>query len=288
MLIDSIVINNFRQYKGQNKIQFSTNPEKNVTIITGENTCGKTTLVQSFIWCLYGSIDFKDKEILNAEVKDDLLNGSIGSKKEASVGVTLSHNGKDYLIIRRETYELNHLMKILSNQNVYIYEIDQYKSRIPIDEKDFDKIVNDILPENLSDYFFFWGERIEKLSEQKELQGAVKQFLGLDTIDAAIRHLKKAKNKLTRDAATNTNDSAITTLQKKIDGLIEKDKQCDVTIDSCNSNITYYKNEIDRLYKQLTTSENQKLQEKQDEFKQKSKGLEINKKDGLTDTLVTS
>jgi len=279
MLIDSIVINNFRQYKGQNKIQFSTNPEKNVTIITGENTCGKTTLVQSFIWCLYGSIDFKDKEILNAEVKDDLLNGSIGSKKEASVGVTLSHNGKDYLIIRRETYELNHLMKILSNQNVYIYEIDQYKSRIPIDEKDFDKIVNDILPENLSDYFFFWGERIEKLSEQKELQGAVKQFLGLDTIDAAIRHLKKAKNKLTRDAATNTNDSAITTLQEKIDGLIEKDKQCDVTIDSCNSNITYYKNEIDRLYKQLTTSENQKLQEKQDEFKQKSKGLEINKKD---------
>lgn len=114
------------------------------------------------------------------------------------------------------------------------------------------------MPENLSDYFFFWGERIEKLSEQKELQGAVKQFLGLDTIDAAIRHLKKAKNKLTRDAATNTNDSAITTLQKKIDGLIEKDKQCDVTIDSCNSNITYYKNEIDRLYKQLTTSENQK------------------------------
>lgn len=135
------------------------------------------------------------------------------------------------------------------------------------------------MPENLSDYFFFWGERIEKLSEQKELQGAVKQFLGLDTIDAAIRHLKKVKNKLTRDAATNTNDSAITTLQEKIDGLIEKDKQCDVTIDSCNSNITYYKNEIDRLYKQLTTSENQKLQEKQDEFKQKSKGLEINKKD---------
>lgn len=176
MLIDSIVINNFRQYKGQNKIQFSTNPEKNVTIITGENTCGKTTLVQSFIWCLYGSIDFKDKEILNAEVKDDLLNGSIGSKKEASVGVTLSHNGKDYLIIRRETYELNHLMKILSNQNVYIYEIDQYKSRIPIDEKDFDKIVNDILPENLSDYFFFWGERIENLASRKSYKAQLNNF----------------------------------------------------------------------------------------------------------------
>lgn len=29
MLIESIAINNFRQYKGQNKIQFSTDPEKN-------------------------------------------------------------------------------------------------------------------------------------------------------------------------------------------------------------------------------------------------------------------
>lgn len=104
MLIDTITLNNFRQYKGTNNIQFSTNPEKNVTIITGENTCGKTTLVQSFIWCLYGKIDFKDKEILNAEVRNELMNGTIGSKKSASVNVRLSHNGTDYLITRKEEY----------------------------------------------------------------------------------------------------------------------------------------------------------------------------------------
>ena len=28
MLIDTITLNNFRQYKGTNNIQFSTNPEK--------------------------------------------------------------------------------------------------------------------------------------------------------------------------------------------------------------------------------------------------------------------
>ena len=67
MLINSITLENFRQYKGKNQIDFSTSPEKNVTIIIGDNTCGKTTLVQSFIWCLYGKADFKDKIVLNAE-----------------------------------------------------------------------------------------------------------------------------------------------------------------------------------------------------------------------------
>ena len=64
MLIDSVTLKNFRQYKGVNTIKFSTDKNKNVTVVIGENTCGKTTLVQSFIWCLYGHVDFKDKKIL--------------------------------------------------------------------------------------------------------------------------------------------------------------------------------------------------------------------------------
>lgn len=158
MLIDTITLNNFRQYKGTNNIQFSTNPEKNVTIITGENTCGKTTLVQSFIWCLYGKIDFKDKEILNAEVRNELMNGTIGSKKSASVNVRLSHNGTDYLITRKEEYELNNLMKLTTEKKFSIYEIDQSKNTIPLNKDDFHKVIENILPENLSDYFFF-GEK---------------------------------------------------------------------------------------------------------------------------------
>lgn len=274
MLIDTITLNNFRQYKGTNNIQFSTNPEKNVTIITGENTCGKTTLVQSFIWCLYGKIDFKDKEILNAEVRNELMNGTIGSKKSASVNVRLSHNGTDYLITRKEEYELNNLMKLTTEKKFSIYEIDQSKNTIPLNKDDFHKVIENILPENLSDYFFFWGERIEKLSEQKELQEAVKQFLGLDTIDAAIKHLTKAQNKLIRDLGKNTNDADISNVTERIKKLEQKSYEIEEKINGCNNNISYYKDKSNKLYSELTTSENKQLQAKQNEFKQKSTWLE--------------
>ena len=274
MLIDTITLNNFRQYKGTNNIQFSTNPEKNVTIITGENTCGKTTLVQSFIWCLYGKIDFKDKEILNAEVRNELMNGTIGSKKSASVNVRLSHNGTDYLITRKEEYELNNLMKLTTEKKFSIYEIDQSKNTIPLNKDDFHKVIENILPENLSDYFFFWGERIEKLSEQKELQEAVKQFLGLDTIDAAIKHLTKAQNKLIRDLGKNTNDADISNVTERIKKLEQKSYEIEEKINGCNNNISYYKDKSNKLYSELTTSENKQLQAKQNEFKQNSTWLE--------------
>ena len=44
MLIKSLKLKNFRQFKGDININFSYDSQKNVTIILGDNTYGKTTL----------------------------------------------------------------------------------------------------------------------------------------------------------------------------------------------------------------------------------------------------
>ena len=64
MIIKSITIQNFRQYKNENKIEFSTDPDRNVTIILGVNTSGKTTIIQAFNWCLYETTSFKSRDML--------------------------------------------------------------------------------------------------------------------------------------------------------------------------------------------------------------------------------
>ncbi len=81
MLLQSITFHNFRQFKGNQTIVFSTDPDKNVTVIIGQNTFGKTTIVQAFIWCLYGDVDFKNKRMLNAEVRHELVNKASGSSE---------------------------------------------------------------------------------------------------------------------------------------------------------------------------------------------------------------
>ena len=49
MLIKKLVLHNFRQYIGTQEIEFSTDSERNVTVLIGVNTSGKTTLVRAFV-----------------------------------------------------------------------------------------------------------------------------------------------------------------------------------------------------------------------------------------------
>jgi len=64
MLLKSIKLKDFRQFKGeQPKILFSTDLQKNVTVIMGENGSGKTSFAQAFTWCLYHDTDFEAKYV---------------------------------------------------------------------------------------------------------------------------------------------------------------------------------------------------------------------------------
>jgi DNA sulfur modification protein DndD len=54
MLIEKITLRNFRVYYGVNELSLSVNPEKNVSIISGQNGFGKTSFLTALVWCLYG------------------------------------------------------------------------------------------------------------------------------------------------------------------------------------------------------------------------------------------
>lgn len=49
MLIKTLRMENFRQFKGTTSVSFSVDPKQNVTVILGDNTFGKTTLLQASI-----------------------------------------------------------------------------------------------------------------------------------------------------------------------------------------------------------------------------------------------
>ena len=55
MLLKSLKMKDFRQFNGEQKIEFSADKDQNVTIIMGENGAGKTTFAQAFRWCFYGN-----------------------------------------------------------------------------------------------------------------------------------------------------------------------------------------------------------------------------------------
>src|ERR1700733_12505911 len=63
MFINKITLEDFRIYHGCQEINFLQDNSKNVFVISGDNGFGKTTLLNSLIWCLYGKLigDVDDK-----------------------------------------------------------------------------------------------------------------------------------------------------------------------------------------------------------------------------------
>ena len=56
MIIKSITLNDFFRVYGEIKIICSTDSEKNVTVIKGDNGTGKTTMLSAFHWAFYGDV----------------------------------------------------------------------------------------------------------------------------------------------------------------------------------------------------------------------------------------
>ncbi len=187
MILKKITLYNFRQYYGKKEIEFSTEKDKNVTVIIGDNGAGKTTLLQAFVYCLYGS------EYIVFSRKNELLNFKAAkeNKGNADVYVQLEflHGKKQYRIRRtREHYQSN-------NKRGYKFKQDVFNGFVS-DEKGANKVVEEqviaIIPPTLKELFFFDGERMEMLAETKSkkiLSDAVVNMLGLNTFEETMNIL---------------------------------------------------------------------------------------------------
>ena len=101
MLFKSISLKNYQQFIDK-KIEFSTNLEKNITLICGANASGKTTIVNAMKWCLFGNDNIPETNLLNKNSKDNM---KIGDKNNVEVQIVLLLNQNEYLIKRIQTYE---------------------------------------------------------------------------------------------------------------------------------------------------------------------------------------
>ncbi len=197
MLIKSLKMKNFRQFKGITAVDFSCDTNKNVTIILGDNTFGKTTLLQAFNWCFYETVLFDNNPdfLLNLEVANGMTNGDV---ENVSVEICLIHNNIEYIISRSQQY-------ICSNNKV----TGAIKSQVKVSYKQHDgqtesvraievqNVIENILPKDLSTYFFFDTERVRSISTRKDVSDAVKGLLGLSIMDSAIKHIGTKGNKKT-------------------------------------------------------------------------------------------
>ena len=217
MLIESITLYNYRLYEGENVIQFRFDEAKNVHLICGENGFGKTTLLHSLLWCLFGrfvgdvpvsgqetnsSYAAMQKEILNQNAakrfeekatpeivalikKNGYTNDYEEIKKDSvySVAICFAEVGIPSIpcqkIVVTRSYD-----SLLQKEDVEIL-IDGVKNELT-DEIGPEVFINDfILNKDIAKLFFFDSEEIVSLAdtgtiaERRKLSKAYEEVLGI-------------------------------------------------------------------------------------------------------------
>ncbi len=271
MLLKKITLDNFRCFKGHHEMLFSTNEDKNVTLVFAENGTGKTTMVQAFQWVLYSKVEeFNVKSLLNLVVEKEM---EPNSSADVIVSIELEHKGVEYKIQRSQVYRKDSTGFVKPDSpKLSVSQKDKYGNTVFNDMNESLSIVNGILPESLSKYFFFSGERIDAMSKEalrgkvNEFKSAVQNILGLDVLNQAMEHLKPTQNSVIGryNALIDENGSQEA---KELRSLIYRDNEKvlknNQRIDEINPQITYYEEEIEKCKQILLQYNEVEQQQKQ-------------------------
>lgn len=224
MLIKSIKIKNFRQFKGEQRLDFATHENRNVTIVMGSNGSGKTSLAQSFTWCLYGNTDaFVDKSVICKALETQMPQNSF---ENVSVQIDLEHRGNAYMIYRTQRFKKEYGGKI-KDEPTELFVSCKTQDGQTKSVSHPEMRIKEILPQELAKYFFFDGERLEKMrgeigrGRSKEFPAAVRSLLGLDAMKEAIDHLAKVVRRYDESYDPH-GDSAMRNYARRIAALNER------------------------------------------------------------------
>jgi len=245
MKIERLEITNFRQFYQTSTLEFSTDEKRNVTVVHGANGAGKTSLLNAFKWCFYDRTDFdtENDHILNESAIQSVEDGGI---LELKISVKFSHERQKYDAIRTQKYRKLHGIEVEpfdgSDFTLDVMSSDGQTKR----SKSPNTAIAAILPEDLQPYFFFNGERIEKLAgvhESDQVKDAIRTMMGLELVERAEEHMVKASRhyrKESKESGTHEETTLIEEIEYLEDGM-ESSTQLKTTLDE----------KIDKLSKRL-------------------------------------
>jgi len=308
MLIKSIELNNFRIYKGYNKIDILPQQDKNIIVISGKNGFGKTTLLMSLVWCLYGKQMDKVDELYKKEISDK---GGYGKFIGKSLNRIAEQEGKTkfsvsitFTDIKIPEIQCNEIKITRSYdtktgiQDELEILIDGYPNELIDDlsknnQNGGEIFIRDfILPLEIAKFFFFDAEKIVSLAEvnsfeqRKALGIAYSEVLGIHKYEELKNQLLAIQDELKKNDASAKDRMEFTQIESEIKQITIQLEELEDKLEELNEEKVEKKYLTDEIQKKLiregklmTTEQLQELKDEESELEEKIKNLETQLKD---------
>lgn len=267
MQLLEITLLNWGPFFGEHSIQLEVTESAPVILFRGENMRGKTSLLRAIVWALYGQMREQDgRTPLGVE---RMVNLDAVETGETKFGVSLrfSHNNAEYLLHRSGTATAERGKVVIWRPAVDLIPA----GGLPYPSASIGDVVDGILSHDISDFFFFDGEMLNRFEErlrndrataQGFVRAQVERALGLpfmkalesdlETIQTSIASsmnlvLKKEKkyNELTEKFNAKSDD--LNSAEKDLEKLREHDEVLEREIDELDSQLSKV-DEIKDLY----------------------------------------
>lgn len=303
LVIKKIKIKNYRQFRGEHELFLDPRTNRNVVIIEGKNGTGKTNFLNAIYWCLYEeepSLTPESREygILNVGeqniIKED-------EEKVVKVEIYFSRHvagSQEFIVTRQVIFKkINGKIKPLRRKlGVLEFNSEKKTWEVKYENEDAQEFINNLLPREICDFFFFDGEQLDKFFKiMREISEKVKKAILKTTllavIDRAKKHLESVfegliesleEQKYTDKRIDNIREE-LKIIKEEITQLEEKIERIKQELISLEEKIVQIDNELEQLAGGRSPKEIQKLVDEykmlQDDLQQKKKELlEINTK----------
>ncbi len=226
-------------------LDFSTDPEKKLTVIRAANESGKTTVLSALQWALYGD------DALPGGGKDSRLHpidwdaAKEGAKVPISVSVEFEvvkyhkvagvqrETKRRYRIVRSAFEQVSNDSANRSSPSVKLFALTDTGDQ---EIRPPESVINEELPPELREVFFTDGDRalsfIEAAATQtvkrERVQRAIRSLLGLEVVQESLKHVKKAAadvNKRAKQIDGSDELKQVTTRLSELDDLLAKSEK---------------------------------------------------------------
>ena len=250
------------------ELDFSTDSERNLTVIRAENESGKTTILNALQWALYGDdalpgkgsdyrlhpIDWETLDTTQIPISVQVDFETTTYRRNSRGG--LIETKRQYRIIRSTHETLKGIEHSRTPSTVKLFHLTD-RGSVPIEPPE--AWISEELPSELREVFFTDGDRALSFIEatapirakRERVEKAIHSLLGLGVIEDALKHVQKTTSEANKAAKKIGTNEKLTEIAAKLEQIDKDAAELSEKIEDSKSQFDLFDQKLSDIQKKI-------------------------------------